>query len=93
MKFEWHEDKNHKNKQKHGISFELASLVFHDPHLLSVLDPRYSDERWRTLGHIDGVTIYVAHTIGEDDYGEEIIRIISARKATPNEERRYYIDR
>lgn len=92
MKFEWHEDKNRTNKKKHGISFELASLVFQDPFLLSVPDDRYDDleERWQTLGLIHGMVIVVAHTIRESKYDEEIIRIISARAATQSESRRYY---
>ena len=92
MKFEWDNSKNAKNKKKHGISFELASLIFHDSHLLSVPDHRYTEERWQSIGQIDGVIVYVAHIVGENKNGEEIIRIISARKATPNEERRYYIN-
>ena len=90
MKFEWSNDKNAKNVKKHGINFELASFVFHDSQLMSVPDHRYDEERWQSLGHINGIVIYVVHTIGENENGEEIIRIISARKATPSEERRYY---
>jgi uncharacterized protein len=93
VQFEWDNKKNIKNKRKHGISFELASLIFHDSCLISMPDHRHNEERWQSIGQIDGVIIYVAHTIGEDENAEEIIRIISARKATPSEERRYYINR
>ncbi len=93
MEFEWDNSKNAKNKKKHGLSFELASLIFHDLHLLSVPDSRYNEERWLSIGQIEENIVYVAHTIGENENGEEIIRIISARKATPSEERRYYTDR
>ena len=89
--FEWDEKKNESNRAKHGLSFETAVLIFQDPNLLSVLDTRYEDEeeRWISIGRIDANAIYVAHTVREED-GEEIIRIISARKATPREERRYF---
>jgi len=92
MQLEWDKNKNRLNKRKHGLSFETASLVFLDPFLLSVPDNRhtYSEERWQSLGLIQDILIYVAHTVGETDHGEEIIRIISARAATPGETRRYY---
>lgn len=91
MQFEWDKSKNQANKKKHGISFELACLIFEDPFILSIPDHRfdYSEERWRSLGLIKDMVIYVAHTVGEDTNGEEIIRIISARKATPSETKKY----
>ena len=92
MEFEWDKNKNHSNKRKHGINFETASFVFTDPFLLSVPDDRYSyeEERWRSLGMIQKTIIYVAHTVKGDAHGEEIIRIISARAATPSEAKYYY---
>jgi uncharacterized DUF497 family protein len=95
MKFEWDKNKNHANKKKHGISFETASFIFDDPFLLSVPDYRYSydEERWRSVGVIQEIIIYVAHTVREDEYGEEIIRIISARAATSSEARQYHSNR
>jgi len=96
MQFEWHIKKNHLNKKKHGLSFEMASFVFEDPFLFSVPDyrHRHNEERWISLGLIQESLIYVAHTMKEDEEnGEEIIRIISARQATPSETRRYYANR
>jgi uncharacterized DUF497 family protein len=92
MRFEWDENKNQINKDRHGLSFETAALVFQDPNSLGWLDPRYEaiEERWCSLGRIGTTVIFVAYTVEEDDHGEEIIRIISAREATPGEERRYY---
>ena len=92
MQFEWDESKNQANQAKHGLDFQTAALVFRDPRILSGLDRRYADveERWYSIGRIGTTVIYVAHTTWEDEDGEEIIRIISARKATPREERRYY---
>ena len=65
MQFEWNEHKNKINKQKHGISFEAASLVFQtDPYIISVLDRCFEEleERWYSIGQIEDITIFVAHT-------------------------------
>jgi uncharacterized DUF497 family protein len=93
MKFEWDENKNRSNQKKHGLRFETASLVFQDPHLISVPDHRYEEERWCSVGLICETIVYVAHTVKEDNNDEEIIRIISARGATPGETKRYYLNR
>lgn len=89
MRFEWDEEKNRSNRAKHKVSFERAKRVFDDPHHLSLRDDRETEERWLTFGLVDGaVVLVVAHTLeGDDD--EEIIRIISARKATRRERERY----
>jgi uncharacterized protein len=90
MQFEWDSEKDRANRKKHGVSFDLARRVFEDPNHLSTQD-RHEDgeERWQTLGLIGPVAIFlVAHTI-EDGNGEEIVRIISARKADKTERRRY----
>ena len=52
MKFEWSEEKNSLNIQKHNINFEEAKEVFSDPLHISKLDHRfdYFEERWITLG-------------------------------------------
>jgi uncharacterized DUF497 family protein len=89
MRFIWDPKKNRANKAKHGVSFELAALVFDDPLAHNVLDPCETEERWITMGLVGGkVMIMVAHTIEEKE-GEEWARIISARRATPRERRRY----
>ena len=90
MKFIWDETKNTTNKAKHGVSFETAKLVFDDPLHVSIQD-RYEngEERWQTLGLVGGVVVFlVAHTIYEAN-NQEIIRIISARKATKQEKVHY----
>ena len=90
MRFIWDEDKNRRNLLKHKVSFETAVLVFDDPHAVSVQDRLVQgEERWQTLGLIEGVVVLlVAHSI-EFESDEEIIRIISARKATPREREIY----
>ncbi len=89
MRFEWDEEKNRRNLAKHKISFDTASLVFDDPRQISVQDRVVEgEERWQTLGMVSGTLILVAHAWKEDD-GEEMIRMISARKATARERRAY----
>ena len=84
MRCEWNQDKDRANQAKHKVSFETACLVFEDPGHLSIQDRyEHNEERWQTLGMVDDVVLLlVAHTVIED---EEIVRIISARKATRRE--------
>ena len=91
MKFEWSKEKNISNIKKHGISFEEAKEVFSDPFHISKLDHRfdYFEERWITLGSTSQDKILVVANMFFDENGEEIIRIISARKAN-QKERRFY---
>lgn len=95
VRFEWDEAKNLSNQRKHdGVSFEEARQVFQDPLHISVQDRIESgEERWQTVGAVQGfVILVVAHTFTEEDAeggSVEIIRIISARRATPRERRRY----
>jgi uncharacterized DUF497 family protein len=90
VQFTWDERKNQSNRQKHGISFETAVLAFDDAHQLSRQDRTVDGEpRWQTIGMVNGIhVLLVAHTVSENG-DEEVIRIISARKATPPERRVY----
>jgi uncharacterized protein len=89
MRFEWDEAKNRQNLARHGINFETAVLVFDDPHALSDQDRVVDDEeRWQTLGTIGAIVVLVAHTSREED-SEEVIRLISARKASSAERKTY----
>lgn len=91
MKFEWDEAKNLINQEKHSVSFNEAKEVFADPLHISKLDRRFSyfEERWITVGSTSKQKILVVANLFFTQEGEEIIRIISARKAN-NKERRYY---
>ena len=82
MRFEW--------VAKHKVSFETALSVFEDPFAISIQDRVVDgEERWQTLGLIDGVILLiVAHTWTDND-GDEVIRLISARKATRSERQAY----
>jgi uncharacterized DUF497 family protein len=91
MRFEWDLKKDEGNRKKHGISFEMAQLVFGDPLALSVPDEVHSDkeERWITIGQAGRhLLIVVVHTY-RDTEEDEVIRLISARKATPKERKQY----
>lgn len=89
MRFEWDEDKNRSNLGKHKVSFETAISVFDDQCTLSILDRVVEgEERWQTLGMAADVMLIVAHTWSDKD-GDELIRVISARRATPRERRAY----
>jgi uncharacterized DUF497 family protein len=52
FQFEWDEGKADSNARKHGVTFEMASTVFHDPNLLTVADLAHSDteDRWFSVG-------------------------------------------
>lgn len=90
MRFEWDETKNGSNQSKHGVSFELASEVFADPLHVSIADRiEGGEQRWSTLGIVEGIVILIVAHTWRDDGDEEVVRIISARKATRKERRSY----
>jgi uncharacterized protein len=92
MEFRWDKNKNKENIRKHGISFEDTVEVFDDPFHVSILDKRfdYFDERWITIGSLKkGSIIVVGHLYYLTENGDEIIKIITARKATKKEARQY----
>ena len=88
MIFEWDEEKNRINKEKHdGISFEFAVRVFLDEKRIERYDEEHStltEDRWNAIGMV-GKILFVVYT----ERGERT-RIISARRATKEEEREYY---
>jgi uncharacterized DUF497 family protein len=90
IRFEWHEAKSRSNKRKHGIDFETAQLVFDDPHCISFVERiNGGEERWHAIGSVeDIIVIVVVHTYLEEAL-DEVIRIISARRATRHERKLY----
>jgi len=89
MRFEWDENKNRRNLAKHKIGFETARLIFNDPQALSIQNRVVEGEaRWQTVGMVSGMVLFVAHTY-RDEAGDEVIRLISARKAIACERRAY----
>jgi hypothetical protein len=93
MVFAWDETKNRANRRKHGISFETAARVFEDPDAVSYLDRVVDqEERWHSIGSSAGIAILLVVHTSEKQNGEEEIRIVSARKATPRERALYRSD-
>ena len=87
--FEWDENKNILNRKKHNISFEEAQTAFYDDNALLIDDPDHSleEERFILLGFSHRANLLVVcHCYRQS---ESVIRIISARKATKNEEKAY----
>lgn len=80
MQFEWDEEKNKINIRKHKVSFENAVRVFLDPMHLEIPDPCENEERWNAIGFSDSI-LFVVYT----ERKEDVIRIISARKAVKEE--------
>lgn len=85
--FEWDDEKSKANLKKHDVDFDEAGTIFDDPLFITFLDEEHSsdEERYITIGLSSKQRLLmVAHTEREDT-----IRIISARKATKNEEKFY----
>jgi uncharacterized protein len=89
MLFIWEASKDRSNRRKHGVSFDTATRVFLDPLHLSRQDRIVDgEERWQTIGTVDGVLlILVAYSVVYES--EEVIRIISARRVTRQERIEY----
>ena len=88
IRFEWDARKARSNAKKHGVSFEEAESVFFDEQALLLEDPRApgEEERFALLGVSSTLRmLVVVHALRGDD----VIRIISARKATRQENRTY----
>ncbi|MFJ3052254.1 BrnT family toxin [Pseudomonas nitroreducens] len=86
MRFEWDEAKNQANIRKHGIDFNDVPELFQQPYLAQ-RDNRedYGEERWVNLGRIGSLVSLVVSTERQGD----MVRIISARKATRREAGHY----
>jgi len=89
IRFEWDEAKNKSNIAKHGIAFDEARTVFYDPLARVIDDPEHSESEDRFI--ILGISqklhlLVVCHCYRKQD---EVIRIISARKATTKESQSY----
>jgi uncharacterized DUF497 family protein len=92
LTFEWSEKKAKENLKKHRISFEEAKTIFNDPLSITFLDEYHSllEQRYISIGlSASSRLLLVAHTENQGAEEEKIIRIISSRKATPLERRRY----
>ncbi|MFN7929330.1 MAG: BrnT family toxin [Blastocatellia bacterium] len=88
MSFEWHPPKAESNLEKHGVLFEEAATAFDDDLQVILQDTWHSmgERRYRCIGRSQqGRLLLVVYTERPGD----VIRIISAREATPNEEEMY----
>ena len=90
LKFEWDPAKNEINKKKHGLSFETAKEVFYDEFAVLFDDPDHSvdEDRFLIIGSTKTEQICIVSHCYRDN--ENRIRIISARRATKNEQRFYF---
>ncbi len=89
LKFEWDARKATANLKKHGISFDEAKSAFFDEHAKLIDDPDHSEDedRFILLGLSHSLrVVVVCHCYRGDD---DVIRIISARKATTRELKEY----
>ncbi len=87
MKFQWDENKRIRNLAKHRLDFQDAHLIFNDESFF-VEDQRYQydEARFILYGTLLGRVIVVVFSMPDDD----VIRIISMRKATKREQKSYY---
>jgi uncharacterized DUF497 family protein len=94
--YEWDDRKNRINQKKHGVSFALAALALEDQ--ICLIRPDRMDQnggqRWHAIGAAQlnegaRVVLLVVHVYREEIAGQEIVRIISARRADRHEVKRY----
>ncbi len=89
LTFDWDPDKAQRNKSQHGVSFEEAQTAFYDENARLIYDPDHSEseDRFLLLGLSASMRlVVVSHTYRAE---ETVIRVISARKATKQEQRHY----
>ena len=87
MEFEWDDEKRSANLANHGVDFRDAIEALQDENRIWGFDNQHSDaeERWWTLGMIREITLFIVTT---ERAG--VVRIVSARKATRNEQKAYF---
>ncbi len=86
LRFEWDDEKEQSNVEKHGVDFDTAVKVFFDPNRIEYYDKSHStdEDRFITIGFA-GKLLFVVYTERKEN-----VRLISARIATNSERRRYY---
>ena len=87
LTFEWDEEKAKENFTNHQVSFHEGATIFHDPYIATMHDPDHSEDedRYLSLGFSSqGRLLVVSYTEREGN-----IRLISCRKATRREQKRY----
>lgn len=91
--FSWDERKNQANQRKHGVTFEEAQTVFFDDNAIEYFDPDHSEneKRYLMLGVSYRLRVLIVSYLLRKNGSE--IRIISARRATKNEQKGYFGER
>ncbi len=90
--FEWDPIKARENLNKHNVGFDEAATIFRDSKALSIFDPDHSEteDRWITMGISEkGRLLIVNHSFLEESREEVKIRIMSSRRATKRETKKY----
>ncbi|MEC9360047.1 MAG: BrnT family toxin [Pseudomonadota bacterium] len=83
MQYEWDENKRLANLRKHGLDFRDAPRVLEGP-ILSAEDSRFAEVRYFCIGLLKDFVVVVAYT-----YRGDVTRIISMRKATTHERKKF----
>jgi uncharacterized DUF497 family protein len=86
LNWTWSLEKDAINRRKHGLPLSIAEVALADPLALSQPDPHPDGDRWNTLAVVQGKTLFIVHTLPDED---EPGRIISVREASPRERRAY----
>jgi uncharacterized protein len=87
LEFEWDEAKARNNLEKHSVSFFTAAATFRNERLERIDDRKdYGEVRWVALGRAELEVYRVVYTWRS----EKLVRIISAQRASKNEEETYY---
>lgn len=89
--FTWSAEKARRNLVKHRISFELAQQVFNDPHVVILEDceDERGEMRYHAIGYVETQFLLLVVHADRSEENQEIIHIISARKAEDYEQRTY----
>ena len=90
VKYTWDEAKNKTNLAKHGVDFETAVLVFEDPFCIAFADSiKDGETRWHAIGMVGTVSVLVVvHTYAMEGI-DEVIRVISCRRALKRKRKLY----
>jgi len=91
-RFDWDDDKANINLVKHKVSFDEGKTIFKDPFLITFPDELHSDKEERLISigaSINERLLLVVHLEKMETLNDLVIRIISCRKATSSERRKY----
>lgn len=92
VRFEWDVDKDKVNFKNHGIPFDEAKTVFYDENAIEFYDQNHSlwENRYLMVGLSARLRLLIVNYTVREEKNEDIIRIISSRKPTKNEQMIYF---